>query len=219
MALAQAGQARGATHVASSLQSPWQDTARGCHHRSRSLPGCCGSIDPNPQVNQQGIQRLQAAGIQVDYGLMTASAEALNRGFIRRMRWLALGDHETCLFTRWRDSHVKMIQMDTGPEARKDVQRMRARSGAIVSGIGTLLADDPSLNVRWAQCGLDPAPCASGTNTCVGMDRQALTPPHGKWARSTGPKLVAHEPSQKLGKLSASGGGRDGWLKSRPRHC
>ncbi len=201
MALGQAGeQAQGATLYV---------TLEPCNHHGKTPP-CVdaiiaagirrvvvASIDPNPQVNQQGVQRLQAAGIQVDCGLMTAPAESLNPGFIRRIQgglpWVTV--KLACSLdgaTAMKSGESKWI---TGPEARKDVQRMRAQSGAIVSGIGTLLADDPSLNVRWTECDLDPAPLGTQDQPLrVVMDRQALTPPQGQWASAAGPKLVVHEP-------------------------
>lgn len=106
--------------------------------------------DPFPQVAGKGIAALRDAGIEVDVGLMESQAQALNRGFVSRV-------------TRGRpfvqlklasslDGAIAMAngesQWITGKEAREDVQRLRARSGAILTGIGTVLADDPSLNVR-----------------------------------------------------------------------
>lgn len=108
----------------------------------------CG--DPNPQVSGQGVARLRAAGIEVSEGVLAASAEPLNPGFLRRMRggrpWVRLKTAASL------DGRVALrngvSQWITGPEAREDVQRLRARSSAIVTGIGTVMADDPLLNVR-----------------------------------------------------------------------
>jgi diaminohydroxyphosphoribosylaminopyrimidine deaminase/5-amino-6-(5-phosphoribosylamino)uracil reductase len=108
--------------------------------------------DPNPQVAGSGLAALAQAGIEVQAGLMADGAERLNCGFVKRMRtglpWvrvkLAMSlDGRTALASgesRW----------ITGEAARADVQRLRARSSAILTGIGTVLADDPSLNVRLA---------------------------------------------------------------------
>ena len=106
--------------------------------------------DPNPQVAGKGLAILRDAGIRVDCGLLETEARALNPGFIQRMTEgrpfirikLAMSlDGRTALASgesRWLTSEA----------ARTDVQRLRARSSAILTGSGTLLADNPSLNVR-----------------------------------------------------------------------
>ncbi|GAB4350953.1 MAG: bifunctional diaminohydroxyphosphoribosylaminopyrimidine deaminase/5-amino-6-(5-phosphoribosylamino)uracil reductase RibD [Immundisolibacter sp.] len=153
-ALAEAGdRARGATAYV---------TLEPCVHHGRTPP-CAEALiaagvarvvaampDPNPQVSGKGLARLRAAGVVVDCGLLGAEAAALNPGFIKRMTSgrpyvrvkvaqsldgrSALGNGRS----RW----------ITGPAARADVQRWRARSQAIITGIGTVLADDPQLTVR-----------------------------------------------------------------------
>jgi len=106
--------------------------------------------DPNPQVSGNGFKILKDAGIDVSSGLLEQQAQQLNRGFIakfeRNKPWVTLKlamslDGRTALA----DGSSKWI---TGKSARLDVQRLRARQDAIVTGIGTLLADDPSLTVR-----------------------------------------------------------------------
>jgi diaminohydroxyphosphoribosylaminopyrimidine deaminase/5-amino-6-(5-phosphoribosylamino)uracil reductase len=106
--------------------------------------------DPNPLVNGAGGRALRAAGVQVTAGVLAAEAGALNPGFFKRMRtglpwvWVKLAaslDGRTALAngaSRW----------ITGEAARADVQRFRARSSAIRTGSGTVLADDPALSVR-----------------------------------------------------------------------
>ncbi|OFZ70552.1 MAG: riboflavin biosynthesis protein RibD [Betaproteobacteria bacterium RBG_16_58_11] len=153
-ALLQAGdQARGATVYV---------TLEPCSHHGRTPP-CAdaliaagvGSVvaamrDPNPQVAGQGMARLEQAGIKVDVGLMEQAARELNIGFVSRMTrgrsWVRLKaaaslDGKTAL----NNGKSKWI---TGPAARMDVQHWRARSCAILTGVGTVLADDPQMNVR-----------------------------------------------------------------------
>jgi diaminohydroxyphosphoribosylaminopyrimidine deaminase/5-amino-6-(5-phosphoribosylamino)uracil reductase len=106
--------------------------------------------DPNPKVRGSGAAALRAAGIEVQGGLMAEESAALNPGFIKRMQqglpWVRvkLGaslDGRTALASgesRW----------ITGKLARQDAQRFRARSSVVLTGIDTVLADDPALNVR-----------------------------------------------------------------------
>jgi diaminohydroxyphosphoribosylaminopyrimidine deaminase/5-amino-6-(5-phosphoribosylamino)uracil reductase len=110
-------------------------------------------VDPNPKVAGNGLRTLEAAGIRTRHGLMAAAAETLNRGFCRRMTtgrpWV------TSKLAMSLDGRTAMASGEskwiTGPEARQDVQRLRARSSAILTGIETVLADDPSLTVRTAE--------------------------------------------------------------------
>lgn len=106
--------------------------------------------DPNPIVSSNGINRLQAEGIEVTVGILEQQAEALNPGFCKRMRTgmpyvrtkIAMSmDGRTAMSS----GESKWI---TGSDARQDVQKLRARSSAILSGMGTVLADDPAFTVR-----------------------------------------------------------------------
>ncbi|MHB1117685.1 bifunctional diaminohydroxyphosphoribosylaminopyrimidine deaminase/5-amino-6-(5-phosphoribosylamino)uracil reductase RibD [Sideroxydans sp.] len=139
-------------------------TLEPCSHHGRTPPCAdaliaagvarvvCAMQDPNPQVAGQGIARVRAAGIEVECGLMEAAAHELNVGFVSRMTrgspWVrskiaASLDGRTALANG-------VSQWITGAAARQDVQHLRSRSCAVLTGIGTVLADDPQLNVRIA---------------------------------------------------------------------
>ncbi len=133
-----------------------------CSHHGRTPP-CANALidagiqrvvaamrDPNPRVSGNGLELLTLAGVTVQVGLLEQEARELNIGFIARMTrgrpWLRLKtasslDGKTALL----DGASKWI---TGAAARADVQRWRARSCAILTGVGTVLADDPQMNVR-----------------------------------------------------------------------
>ncbi len=110
----------------------------------------CAMQDPNPMVSGQGIEDLKKAGIKVEVGLMQQSAEALNPGFIKRMKTgLPRVVVKSAISL---DGKIAMAsgesQWITSKAARADVQRLRAEAGAIITGSGTVISDDPSMNVR-----------------------------------------------------------------------
>lgn len=137
-------------------------TLEPCAHQGRTPP-CADALiaagvarvvaamrDPFPQVDGAGFARLRAAGIVAESGLMQAQAREVNRGFLARVErgrpWLRIKlaaslDGRTAMA----DGDSKWI---TAAPARADVQRWRARAGAILTGAGTVLADDPALTVR-----------------------------------------------------------------------
>ncbi len=106
--------------------------------------------DPNPLVAGNGIKKLEQAGIEVNVGLLTKQAEVLNPGFCKRMRQAM--PYVRSKIAMSLDGRTAMASGEskwiTGSNARRDVQKLRARSSAVVTGVGTLLADDPSLTVR-----------------------------------------------------------------------
>jgi diaminohydroxyphosphoribosylaminopyrimidine deaminase/5-amino-6-(5-phosphoribosylamino)uracil reductase len=109
-----------------------------------------GMKDPNPLVAGQGIQALIDAGISVDGPLLEQEAKALNKGFVQRM--LVKKPWVRCKIAASLDGRTAMAsgesQWITGSEARADVQKWRASSCAIISGIGSVLQDDSRLTIR-----------------------------------------------------------------------
>jgi diaminohydroxyphosphoribosylaminopyrimidine deaminase/5-amino-6-(5-phosphoribosylamino)uracil reductase len=154
MAIADAGErARGATAYV---------TLEPCCHHGRTPPCTEGllqagvvrviaaMVDPNPLVAGKGLQQLADAGVAVAHGLLEEDALALNPGFVKRMS--CQQPYARLKLAMSLDGRTAMAggesQWITGEAARADVQRLRAGSSAIVTGIGTVLADDPSMNVR-----------------------------------------------------------------------
>ena len=108
--------------------------------------------DPNQDVLGQGLQLLSEKGIETRVGLMQAQAEALNRGYCKRQRdsmpWLRIKMAQSLDGrTAMQDGDSKWISCEA---SRRDVQFLRAQSACVLSGIDTVLMDDPSLNVRLA---------------------------------------------------------------------
>ena len=109
------------------------------------------TVDPNPAVSGKGLEQLQAAGIKTETGLMQSQSRELNPGFETRMK--KGRPYVRCKLAMSLDGRTAMETNDenqwiSGESSRLDVQRLRARSSAIMTGINTVLADDPSLNVR-----------------------------------------------------------------------
>ncbi len=137
-------------------------TLEPCSHFGRTPP-CAEALikagiarvvyavdDPNPRVAGGGAARVRAAGIACFGGLLADEARALNRGFF--CRHTHQRPYVTVKLGMSLDGKVALAsgesQWITGPEARADVQRLRALSGAVLTGVGTVLADDPGLDVR-----------------------------------------------------------------------
>ncbi|MGC1330672.1 bifunctional diaminohydroxyphosphoribosylaminopyrimidine deaminase/5-amino-6-(5-phosphoribosylamino)uracil reductase RibD [Pseudomonas sp.] len=168
-ALRQAGElARGATAYV---------TLEPCSHHGRTPP-CADALvnaglarvvaamqDPNPEVAGRGLKRLADVGIEVLSGVLEGEARGLNPGFLKRMEQgvpfvrvkLAMSlDGRTAMAS----GESKWI---TGPAARSAVQRLRARSSAVLTGADSVLADDARMTVRAEELGLDPATTALAT--------------------------------------------------------
>ncbi|MEW5250459.1 bifunctional diaminohydroxyphosphoribosylaminopyrimidine deaminase/5-amino-6-(5-phosphoribosylamino)uracil reductase RibD [Microbulbifer discodermiae] len=116
-----------------------------------------GMEDPNPSVSGSGLQKLREAGIEVEGPVLERECRALNPGFIKRM---TLGlPMVRCKSAMSLDGRTAMASGEskwvTGPAARADVQRLRARSCAIVTGVETVRFDNPNLNVRADEMALE----------------------------------------------------------------
>ena len=149
--------------------------------------------DPFPQVDGAGFDKLRGAGVEVQSGLMEAQARQLNRGFLSRIErgrpWLRvkLGtslDGRTAMA----NGESKWI---TGEASRRDVQRWRARSGAILTGANTVLADDPSLTVRLEDASEFVPPLR------VVLDPGLATIARGRVRDGDAPTLYLHAPDAK----------------------
>jgi len=176
-------------------------TLEPCSHHGRTPP-CTDALiaarvarvvyaaaDPNPLVDGGGAAALRAAGIVVETGLLEEEAVELNAGFFSRMRRgrplvrvkLAMSlDGRTALA----DGESRWI---TGEAARQDVHRWRARSSAVLTGVGTVLADDPRLDVRLP----DEAGAAPRRQPLrIVLDTQLRTPPQARLFDAGGEVLI-----------------------------
>jgi diaminohydroxyphosphoribosylaminopyrimidine deaminase/5-amino-6-(5-phosphoribosylamino)uracil reductase len=144
--------------------------------------------DPNPDVSGAGIALLMQAGIDVVEGVLAAESREINAGFYQRMetglprlrvKLAASLDGRTAMA----DGSSQWI---TGPAARADVQRWRGRSGAIVTGVETVIHDNPALTVRDESLDIPAQPLR------VIVDSTLRTPPHSKIFTAPGSTLIAH---------------------------
>lgn len=151
-------------------------------------------VDPNPQVSGRGVSLLQQAGIESSAGLLEAEAKALNPGFIKRMetgmpyvriKTAASLDGRTAM-------QSGESQWITGAAARSDVQRLRAASSAIITGIDSILQDDSALTVRAEELQLDNAEEITRQQPIrVVLDSQLRLPVSARILRQPGRTIVA----------------------------
>lgn len=161
--------------------------------------------DPNPLVAGKGIQALQAQGIEVIDNVLSEQAEKLNRGFNMRMTqgrpWVTVKtatsmDGRTSL----RNGHSKWI---TSENARLDVQKLRASNDAILTGIGTVIADDPMLTMRLnkEQLGVDVDPLQP---TRIIIDPELKISPNAKLLHLKGKTVLITQESESNDKINAN---------------
>ena len=173
-------------------------TLEPCAHHGRTPP-CCDALvaagvgrveialgDPNPLVNGEGTARIAAAGIAVGHAPaeIARRARELNIGFFARMErgrpWVRMKiaaslDGRTALPNG-------LSQWITGTASRADGHAFRRRAGAVLTGIGTVLADDPSLDVRLVETARQPMRCV--------VDARLDTPPTARLFESPSPVLL-----------------------------
>jgi diaminohydroxyphosphoribosylaminopyrimidine deaminase / 5-amino-6-(5-phosphoribosylamino)uracil reductase len=166
-------------------------TLEPCCHKGRTPP-CTEALiaagiarvvyamrDPNPRVAGKGIEQLAAAGIAVEGGVMEQESRDLNPGFISRMErgrpWVVVKlaaslDGGTALpggESRW----------ITGEAARADVQKLRARCSAVMTGSGTILSDDPRLDVRLPEATRQPLRVVLDSQLRISPGARVVAPP------------------------------------------
>ncbi len=175
-------------------------TLEPCSHEGKTGPcaealieagiaGCFIAMrDPNPAVAGEGIAKLTRAGVDVIEGLLQAEAETLNPGFYQRMR-----NGRSRLRVKLAaslDGRTAMAsgesQWITGPAARLDVQKLRAASGAIVTGIDTVLVDNPEMTVREESLAVPDQPLR------VILDSRLRTPADARILQAPGQVLIVH---------------------------
>jgi diaminohydroxyphosphoribosylaminopyrimidine deaminase/5-amino-6-(5-phosphoribosylamino)uracil reductase len=157
-------------------------------------------IDPNPKVQGSGVNRLRSAGIEVEVGVLSEEAQRLNEAFvcyITKKRPFSLLKVAQTLDGKIAD-HQKKSQWITGAEARKRVHELRAESDAIITGVGTILADNPSLTVREASKNVGK----DGPIRVI-VDSHLRTPTDAKILHDDGPRTIiatTKDPSASFGR-------------------
>jgi diaminohydroxyphosphoribosylaminopyrimidine deaminase/5-amino-6-(5-phosphoribosylamino)uracil reductase len=166
-----------------------------CSHHGRTAP-CCDALiatgirrvvtamqDPNPLVAGRGLQKLREAGIEVVCGVLEQEAAQINRGFFKRMTqglpWIR------SKLAMSLDGRTAMAsgesQWITSPEARQDVQRFRAESSAILTGVNTVVYDDPQLNARVDFDLVQPVKVVLDSNLRMPLTAKMLQDPTEVW--------------------------------------
>ncbi len=194
-------------------------TLEPCNHKGKTPP-CVDAliaakpasvvvamIDPNPLVSGKGLERLRAAGIDVHCGLMESEAQALNRGFISRMTrglpWVRMKiaaslDGRTALPNG-------QSQWITGSLARVDGHHWRAQACAILTGVGTVKEDDPTLNVRDVKTERQPWKIIVDSKLETPLNAKVLSNTQTSGAILVCASLDSHDAQEKATVLEAHG--------------
>jgi diaminohydroxyphosphoribosylaminopyrimidine deaminase/5-amino-6-(5-phosphoribosylamino)uracil reductase len=189
-------------------------TLEPCGHHGRTPP-CTGALleagirrvvvageDPNPEVSGNGLSRLTDAGVEVQRGLMSQAADDLNPGFLMRMKagrpWIRIKSATSL------DGRTSLLNGDSkwisSEASRRDVQHWRARSSAILTGIGTVLADDPSMNARISEPVTQPVRVIADSNW--------RTPADSRIVKNSGDVVIAGSKDVPVPESLASSGAR-----------
>jgi diaminohydroxyphosphoribosylaminopyrimidine deaminase/5-amino-6-(5-phosphoribosylamino)uracil reductase len=191
-------------------------TLEPCNHTGRTGPCTdaliaagvarvvCAVRDPNTAVAGGGIEALEAAGLEVEVGVLEAEARTVNPGYWMRMergRPLVRSKLAVSLDGRTALTNGKS-QWITSADAREDVHRWRARSSAVMTGVGTIAADDPSLNARLDEVGIDVVQPSR-----VIVDSQLRTPERARTLSLPGERLIftMQAKSEKIAALKQQG--------------
>ena len=185
------GRVRGATVYVSLEPCAFEGRTPACAHtlvEAGVARVVVATLDPHPRVSGEGMAILRRAGIAAEV-VELPRARACIQGYVSRVvagrPWVRIKSASSL------DGAISLAdgssQWITGPAARADVQRWRARADAIVTGIGTVLADDPQLNVR------DPALGEVKQPLRVVLDRQLRTPASARIASDGAPTLLLHD--------------------------
>ena len=206
-------------------------TLEPCAHHGRTPP-CADALikagvarvvaavqDSNPQVGGQGFARLHAAGIATESGVLEAEARALNAGFLRRMAgglpWVRVK------LAMSLDGRTAMAsgesQWITGPAARRDVQKLRAQSGAVITGVGTVLADNPSMTVRAEEWQDWPEGLTPVQPLRVIVDNQLRTPPAARILSLPGRTIMVTTSADAEKQAALKAAGAEVWQQTGSR--
>lgn len=211
-------QARGATAYV---------TLEPCSHTGKTGP-CCEALvnagvtrvvyameDPNPEVAGRGLAYLKGKGVEVDGTVLEMEAYNLNPGFVKRMETGC--PMVRCKLASSLDGRTAMASGEskwvTGPKARANVQALRARSCAVITGIGSILHDDSSLTVRSEEMNLEnPTLAAEKQPLRVVLDSNQQLKPEAKVLQSPAPVLVVSAQAEPNPELLRVGGQEDGQI-------
>lgn len=174
-------------------------TLEPCNHTGRTGPCTdalisagvsrvvCAARDPNTAVAGGGIEALERAGLEVEVGMLEREARAMNAGYwIRMERGRPLVRSKLAVSLDGRTALANgQSQWITSVDARADVHRWRARSSAVMTGVGTIVADDPSLDARLEEDGIDVVQPSR-----VIVDSQLRTPENAKTLSLPGDRLI-----------------------------